>query len=67
VYAALSVDEGMEFHPERSMNMRRRRNYLCRKKEPGLDLRFILGVEDAIEAILEEDPFGWRRFDEDVA
>src|SRR5437763_8751415 len=35
------------------------------REQPGLDLRFIVCVENAIEVILE-DPLRWRPFDEDV-
>jgi len=53
-----------EFHPEALDEYEAAAHYYA-EKEPGLDLRFILCVEDAIEAILE-DPLRWRRFDEDV-
>jgi len=53
-----------EFHPE-ALGEYEAAAHFYAEKEPGLDLRFILCVEDAIEAILE-DPLRWRRFDEDV-
>ena len=35
------------------------------RRQPGLDLRFIVSVEETIERILE-DAHRWRPFDEDV-
>ena len=42
-----------------------RRAFIIPQKEPGLDLRFIISVENAIERILE-DPLRYRPLDEDV-
>ena len=53
-----------EFHPE-ALQEYDEAGHSYARKEPGLDLRFIVSVERAIEAILE-DPLRWRRFDEDV-
>ncbi len=53
-----------EFHPEALEEYDEAGHYYG-QKEPGLELRFIVCVENAIEAILE-DPSRWRRFDEDV-
>ena len=53
-----------EFHPQALDEYDKAAHYYA-GKEPGLDLRFIVCVENAIEAILE-DPLRWRRFDEDV-
>jgi len=53
-----------EFHPEALEEYDEAGHYYG-QKEPGLELRFIVCVENAIEAILE-DPLRWRRFDEDV-
>jgi plasmid stabilization system protein ParE len=53
-----------EFHPE-ALEEYNDAGYYYAAKEPGLDLRFIVAVESAIEKILE-DPRRFRRFDEDV-
>src|SRR5437762_12861933 len=47
-----------EFHPEALDEYEAAAHYYA-EKEPGLDLRFIVCVENAIEAILE-DPLRWR-------
>ena len=52
------------FHPEALEEYDEAGHYYA-QKEQGLDLRFIVCVENAIEAILE-DPLRSRRFDEDV-
>ena len=53
-----------EFHPEALEEYTQAAFYYARK-EPGLDLRFILSVERAIESIVQ-DPVRWRPIDEDV-
>ena len=53
-----------EFHPEALEEYDEAGHYYARQ-QPGLDLRFIVCVEEAIELILE-DPYRWRPFDEDV-
>ena len=53
-----------EFHPE-ALEEYNEAGYYYSRKEPGLDLRFIVSVENAIQLILE-DPLRYRRFDEDV-
>ena len=53
-----------EFHPE-ALEEYNEAGYHYFRKEPGLDLRFIVSVENAIQSILE-DPLRYRRFDEDV-
>ena len=53
-----------EFHPEALDEYDEAAFYYARK-EPGLDLRFIVSVEHAIDSILQE-PTRWRRVDEDV-
>ena len=53
-----------EFHPE-ALDEYNEAAHRYAKREPGLDLRFIVCVENAIEMIIE-DPLRWRRFDEDV-
>ena len=53
-----------EFHPEALEEYNDAGSYYA-QKEPGLDLRFIISVENAIERILE-DPLRSRAFDEDV-
>ncbi len=53
-----------EFHPEALDEYHEAAHYYARQ-QPGLDLRFIVSVEEAIELILE-NPFRWRTFDEDV-
>jgi plasmid stabilization system protein ParE len=53
-----------EFHPEALEEYDEAGHYYA-GKEPGLDLRFIISVENAIAAILK-DPLGWRPLDEDV-
>jgi len=53
-----------EFHPE-ALQEYDEASHRYAEKEPGLDLRFIVCVENAIEAIVQ-DPMRWRKFDEDV-
>ena len=53
-----------EFHPEALEEYDEAGHYYA-KQQPGLDLRFIVCIEEAIELILE-DPQRWRPFDEDV-
>ncbi len=53
-----------EFHPEALEEYDAAGHYYARE-QPGLDLRFLLCVEEAIELIME-DPLRWRPFDEDV-
>ncbi len=53
-----------EFHPEALEEYDGAAHYYAHQ-QPGLDLRFIVCVENAIEVILE-DPLKWRPFDEDV-
>ena len=53
-----------EFHPE-ALEEYNEAGFYYARKEPGLDLRFIIAVEDAIEAILE-DPLRYRKYDDDV-
>ncbi|HLH56011.1 MAG TPA: type II toxin-antitoxin system RelE/ParE family toxin [Verrucomicrobiae bacterium] len=53
-----------EFHPE-ALEEYNEAAFHYARKEPGLDLRFILSVESAIEAIVQ-DPLRWRQIDEDV-
>jgi plasmid stabilization system protein ParE len=52
------------FHPEALEEYDEAARYYA-EQQPGLDLRFIGCVENAIEVILE-DPLRWRPFDEDV-
>ena len=53
-----------EFHPEALDEYGEAGHYYARQ-QPGLDLRFIVCVEDAIERILQ-DPYRWHSFDEDI-
>jgi toxin ParE1/3/4 len=53
-----------EFHPE-ALEEYNEAGFYYSQKEPGLDLRFIVSVENAIEGI-SQDPLRYRRFDEDV-
>lgn len=53
-----------EFHPE-ALEEYNEAGLHYAHKEPGLDLRFIVSVENAIESILQ-DPLRWRQVDEDV-
>lgn len=53
-----------EFHQEALEEYDEAGHYYA-GQQPGLDLRFIVCVEEAIELILE-DPYRWRPFDEDV-
>jgi plasmid stabilization system protein ParE len=53
-----------EFHPE-ALDEYIEAGHYYGERQPGLDLRFIVSVEAAIENILE-DPYRWRPFDEDV-
>jgi len=48
-----------EFHPEALEEYREAAHYYA-KQRPGLDLRFILCVENAIEVVLD-DPLTWPR------
>jgi toxin ParE1/3/4 len=48
-----------EFHPEALEEYNEAAFYYARK-EPGLDFRFIVSVEQAIELILQ-DPVRWRQ------
>jgi len=53
-----------EFHPEALEEYDEAAHYYA-QQQTGLELRFIVSVENAIEVILE-DPLRWRPFDEDV-
>lgn len=53
-----------EFHPEALEEYDEAGHYYARQ-QPGLDLRFIVCVEEAVGLIFE-DPNRWRSFDEDV-
>jgi plasmid stabilization system protein ParE len=53
-----------EFHPEALEEYDEAAHYYAHRQS-GLDLRFVVCVENAIEVILE-DPSCWRPFDEDV-
>ena len=53
-----------EFHPDALEEYNDAGSYFA-QKEAGLDLRFIVAVEDAIERILQH-PDRYRRFEEDV-
>jgi len=53
-----------EFHPEALEEYDQAGHYFA-QRQPGLDLRFIVCVEEAIALILE-DPHRWRSIDEDV-
>lgn len=53
-----------EFHPEALEEYDEAGHYYARQ-QPGLDLRFILCIEEAIECILD-DPYRWHPSDEDV-
>jgi toxin ParE1/3/4 len=53
-----------EFNPEALEEYDQAGNYYA-QRESGLDLRFIVCVEDTIELILQ-DPYRWPPFDEDV-
>jgi toxin ParE1/3/4 len=53
-----------EFHPE-ALEEYNESGFYYARKEPGLDLRFIISVENAIERILE-DSLRYRPVDEDV-
>ena len=50
-----------EFHPE-ALEEYNEAGFYYAQKEPGLALRFIISVEDAIERILE-DPLRYRTFE----
>ena len=52
------------FHPE-ALEEYNEAGYHYSRKEPGLDLRFIVSVENAIQSILE-DTQRYRRWDADV-
>ena len=53
-----------DFHPE-ALEEYNAAGFYYARKESGLDLRFIIAVENAIETILQ-DPLRYRRFDQDV-
>lgn len=53
-----------EFHPEALAEYEEAGHYYA-ELQPGLDLRFVEYVEEAVQLILE-DPNLWRPFDEDV-
>jgi plasmid stabilization system protein ParE len=53
-----------EFHPEALSEYEAAIGYYG-EREAGLDLRFVLAVEDAIRAILA-DPVHWPVFEDDV-
>lgn len=53
-----------EFHPEALEEYDEAGHYYARQ-QPGLDLRFIVCIEEAIALILA-DPHRWHPFDEDV-
>ncbi len=53
-----------EFHPE-ALEEYNQAGFYYAQKEPGLDLRFITSVEDAINRIVE-DPLRYRPLAEDV-
>ena len=53
-----------EFHPEALEEYEESAHFYA-EPQPGLDLRYIGCVENAIEVILE-DPLRWRVFAEDV-
>ena len=53
-----------EFHPE-ALEEYNEAAHRYANREPCLDLRFIVSVENAIEVILA-DPLRWRCFEEDV-
>ena len=50
-----------EFHPE-ALEEYNEAGFYYAQNEPGLDLRFIMFVENAIERILE-DPLRYRTFE----
>jgi plasmid stabilization system protein ParE len=53
-----------EFHPEALDEYNEAGHYYA-QRQPGLDLQFIVSVEDAIGRTLE-DPSRWRPYNEDV-
>ena len=53
-----------EFHPEALDEYDEAGHYYARQ-QPGLDLRFIVCIEEAIELVLKA-PYRWRFFEEDV-
>ncbi len=53
-----------EFHPD-ALEEYNAAGFYYAHKEPGLDLRFIIAVENAIKRILD-DPLRYRIFDKDV-
>ncbi|HEY5913231.1 MAG TPA: type II toxin-antitoxin system RelE/ParE family toxin [Verrucomicrobiae bacterium] len=53
-----------EFHPE-ALEEYNEAGFYYAQQEPGLDLRFITSVENAIDGILE-DPLRYRIFEVDV-
>jgi toxin ParE1/3/4 len=53
-----------EFHPEALEEFDEAAHHYA-QQQAGLDLRFIVCVENAVEVILE-DPLRWRPFNEDV-
>ena len=54
----------LEFHPEALEEYRTAGDYYA-KQQPGLDLQFLVCVEETIE-LIREDPHRSRVFDEDV-
>jgi plasmid stabilization system protein ParE len=54
----------IEFHPEALQEYDEAAHYYF-QKQPGLDIRFIICIENAIQLILE-DPSRWRPFDDDI-
>jgi hypothetical protein len=54
-----------EFHSEAFDEYNDAAHFYARQ-QPGLDLRFIVCVEEAIEAVTE-DPVRWRPFEGDVS
>ena len=53
-----------EFHPE-ALDEYNEAGYYYARLQPGLDLRFLVRVEEAVKFILE-DPYRWLSFDADV-
>ena len=53
-----------EFHPEALEEYDEAAHFYA-QQQPGLELRFIVCVERAIE-IIREDPLRWRPFEEDI-
>ena len=53
-----------EFHPE-ALDEYNEAGHHYARQQPGLDLRFVVCVEEAIASIFD-DPYRWRPHDEDV-